>query len=154
LLLELSHAVEPAQAGDAVEDPGKLGVLGNLALIENYVFGRIDAAGDESGGHFAPVLRQFLGAAPDGWRLRGSVQVDDAVDALILVLERDKLCDGAEVVTQMKIAGRLDAGKHSFLEGHAETSPIALPDGTTAGAGASPTLGRRHGCVRTADRCA
>src|SRR5262249_14712638 len=66
LLLELSHTVEPAQAGDAVEDPGKLGVLSNLALIENYVFGRIDAAGDESGGHFARVLRQFLGAAPDG----------------------------------------------------------------------------------------
>src|SRR5262245_62692123 len=41
----------------------------------------------------------------------------------------------------MKIAGRLDAGKHSFLEGHAETSPIALPDGMSRGAGASPARG-------------
>jgi hypothetical protein len=47
----------------------------------------------------------------------------------------------------MKIAGRLYAGKHSFLEWHAETSPIALPDGTTGGAGASLARGRHRGSL-------
>ena len=34
LLLELRHAVEPAEPRHAVEDPGQLGVLGHLALVE------------------------------------------------------------------------------------------------------------------------
>jgi len=46
LLLELGHAVEPAQPGDAIEHPGELGVLGDLALVEHDVPPRIDAAGD------------------------------------------------------------------------------------------------------------
>src|SRR4029077_18281287 len=38
LLLELRHSVQPAQSRNAVEYPGKLGMLGNLALIEDDVF--------------------------------------------------------------------------------------------------------------------
>ena len=34
LLLELRHAVEPAEPRHAIEDPGELGMLGHLALIE------------------------------------------------------------------------------------------------------------------------
>ena len=56
LLLELGHAVEPAETGHAIEDPGELGMLRNLALIEDDVFLRIDAGGEERGRHLAGVV--------------------------------------------------------------------------------------------------
>ena len=50
--------------------------------------------------------------------LRGQrMQVDDAVDAVVAVLQRDEVADGAEIVAEMQIAGRLDAGKDERLEG-------------------------------------
>src|SRR5258708_4297334 len=114
-------------------------MLGDLALIEDDMLFRIDTAGNEGGGDLARVLRQLLGAAPDHQRLGNRVQVDDAIDALVPVLQCDELCDGAEVIPEMQIAGRLYAGKHPFLEAHARTSPMA-PDGTSHGAGASPLV--------------
>ena len=59
LFLELGHAVEPAEAGDAVEHPGQLGVLGDLALVEHDVLLGIDPTGDERRGHFANGFRQL-----------------------------------------------------------------------------------------------
>src|SRR5262249_20596769 len=56
LLLELGHAVEPTQAGHAVEYPGELRMLRDLALVEYDVFLGIDAAGDEGCGHLARIL--------------------------------------------------------------------------------------------------
>src|SRR4029450_1301374 len=119
LLLELGHAIEPAQAGHAVEYPGEFCMLGDLALIEYNVFLRIDAAGKESGGHLARVLRQLLRTAPDGQRLGDGVQVDDAIHALVPILQRDELCDRAKIIAEVQIAGRLHPGKYSLLEGHA-----------------------------------
>ena len=49
LLLELGHAVEPAQARDAIEHPGELGMLGHAALVEHDVLLGIDPAGEERG---------------------------------------------------------------------------------------------------------
>jgi hypothetical protein len=47
------------------------------------------------------------------------VQVDDAVDAVVLLLQGNELADGAEIVAEMEIARRLDAGKDERLEsGH------------------------------------
>jgi hypothetical protein len=37
------------------------------------------------------------------------VQIDDAVDAVEALLQRDELHDGAEIVAEMQVAGRLDA---------------------------------------------
>jgi hypothetical protein len=48
LVLELGHAVHPADARDAVEDPGELGVLRHAALVEDDVLLRVDAGGDEA----------------------------------------------------------------------------------------------------------
>ena len=59
LLLELGHAVEPADARDAIEDPGELGVLGDLALVEDDVLLRIDAGGDEGRRHLADARSQL-----------------------------------------------------------------------------------------------
>ncbi len=114
LLLELRHAVEPAEPGDAIENPGKLGVLGDLALVEHDVFFRIDAAGDEGRGDFANGVRQLGRLLP----YRDGVQIDHAIDAVVAVLQLDEALDGAEIIAEMQIAGRLHAGKHQFFEGH------------------------------------
>src|SRR5712692_5700604 len=63
LLLELRHAVEPAEPRNAIEHPGELGMLGDLTLVENDMLLRINAAGDESSSDFARRLWQL------GWIL-------------------------------------------------------------------------------------
>src|SRR5262245_42859561 len=60
LLLELRHTVQPTEPGDAIEDPGKLGVAGDLALVEDDVAGGIDARGYESGRDLAGVLGKLF----------------------------------------------------------------------------------------------
>ncbi len=114
LLLELRHAVEPAEARDAIEHPRQLGVLGHLALIEQDALLGIEAGGDVSGRHLADGLLQLGGILPNGDR----VHVDDAVDALVRLLQLDPVEHGTEVIPQMQAAGRLHAGKHAFLECH------------------------------------
>ena len=52
-VLELGHAVEPADAGDAVENPGEAGMGGDGGLVEEDVLIRVDAGGEEDGGHDA-----------------------------------------------------------------------------------------------------
>ncbi len=107
LLLELGHAVEPAEPRHAIEDPGELGMAGYLALIEHDVLGRIDARGDEGRGHLAGVLAQLVRVLEHG----DGVQIDHAIEAVVLVLERHEFGDGAEIVAEMEIAGRLHAGE-------------------------------------------
>ena len=63
-LLELRHAVEPAEPGHAIEHPGEFGMLGHLALIEHDVLLGIDPTRDERSGHFADRARQFGGVLP------------------------------------------------------------------------------------------
>jgi len=45
------------------------------------------------------------------------VQVDDAEQALGLVLQGDELHQGAEIVAQMQVAGRLHAGEYALGAG-------------------------------------
>src|SRR5579875_1290493 len=79
LFLELSHAVEPADACHAIEDPGKLSMFGDLALVEHDVPVRIDAASDESGRDFPDVRLQFLRLLRHGDR----VQINHTIDAIV-----------------------------------------------------------------------
>jgi hypothetical protein len=89
LLLELGHPVEPADAGDAVEDPGELGVRRTWLWLKRIERLGIDAGGEHRGRHLARVGAS-LGILPDG----DGVQVDDAVDALELVLQAHPVADG------------------------------------------------------------
>src|SRR5262249_17871094 len=129
---ELGHAIEPAEARDAVEYPGELRMLGDLALVEHDVLLGIDAASDERGGDLARRLRQLGRILP----YRHCMQGDDAGDAVVACVQRDELHERAEVIAEVQIAGRLDAGKHPLLDGHAGTPSIATPDGMTGGRGA------------------
>ncbi len=115
LFLELGHAVQPAHAGDAIEHPGKLGVDVDLALVEDDVGPGIDTGGEEGGGHLAGRPGQFRRVLPD----RDRVHVDDAIDAVVGRLHLDETDDGAEIVAEVEIAGRLDAGENARGEtGH------------------------------------
>ena len=144
LLLELGHAVQPAEAGDAVEHPGELGMDRDLALVEDDVLLRIDAGGDEGGGHLAGVLAKLGRPAPDRHRHGDRVQVDDAVDAVMRPLQLDEAHDGAEIVAEMEIAGRLDARKDAWGKGLHRYEP-------SAGCGVMAEAGRRRKGFRCAE---
>jgi hypothetical protein len=47
------------------------------------------------------------------------MQIDDAIDAAVGILQGDEFLDRAEIISEVEIAGRLDAGKDELLEaGH------------------------------------
>src|SRR5207237_5256215 len=47
-------------------------------------------------------------------RLCQGMQVDDTEDAVEVALQRHPIADGAEIVAEMQIAGRLDAGEDAI----------------------------------------
>ena len=55
------------------------------------------------------LLAQVAGGLHGGQ----GVQVDDAVDAVVLILQRDIVLDGAQVVAQVLATGRPGAGKNA-----------------------------------------
>ena len=111
LLLELGHAVEPAEPRHAVEDPGELGVAGHLALIEDDVAVGVDARGDEGRGHLVRVVGELVGVLEHG----DGVEIDHAIKAVMLGLQRHEFGDGAEIVAEMQIARGLHAREHAGL---------------------------------------
>ena len=118
LFLELRHAIEPAEAGDAVEYPGELGVLRDLALIEENALLGIEPRGDIGRRHLADRLLQLGRTAPHVEALRDRVQVDDAIDALVRLLQLDPLQHGPQIVAEVQAAGRLHAGEDALFECH------------------------------------
>ena len=50
---------------------------------------------------------------------RDGMQIDDAIDAVVVFLQGDEFPDGAKIIAEMKVARRLDAGKDKRLDsGH------------------------------------
>ena len=107
LVLELGHAVEPAERRDAVEDPGELGVRRHVALHEDGGVLGIQPGGQEPGRDLVGLGAQLRGLLRHGDR----VQVDDAVDRLVLALQAHPVAHRAEIVAEVQLAARLDAGK-------------------------------------------
>src|ERR1035438_6148127 len=113
LNLVLGHALQPADRGDAGEHPGELGVGWDGGLYHDGAGLRVDAGGQIDGGdlrNLGAKLRGFLENS-DG------VQVDDAEDAFVLVLDADPIFERAEVIPNVEIAGRLHAGEDSCFHG-------------------------------------
>src|SRR5690606_34945439 len=71
---------------------------------------RVEADGQEVQHHLVTQSLQ-LGAVVDGGQ---RMEVDDGVDRLVAVLERDVVLLLAEVVAEMRGAGRLDATEHAL----------------------------------------
>src|SRR5207245_3080654 len=107
LLLELRHAAELPVARHSREQPGRLGVRGDVALRKDRRALRIEAGRDQ---HREQVVRrapQRLRVVLDGDR----VQVDDAEEGLALLLRRRVLAEAAGVVADVLCARGLDAGE-------------------------------------------
>ncbi len=129
LVLELGHAVQPADPGDAIENPGELGMLGDLALVEDDAGLGIDPRREIAGGHAPRVLAQLRGIVRHGDR----VHVDHAEDGLEVFLHADPVADRAEIIAEMGNAGRLNAGKDAALLVRHDSSPVGEARGVIAG---------------------
>src|SRR5262249_8582434 len=115
------------------------GVGRHLALVEDDVLAGIDAGGEVAGRHLARLLAQRLGILPD----RDRVLIDDAIDAVELVLQAHPIADGAEIVAEMEVLGGLDAREDAVLRrAHGRCGPLWC--GGTRGLG----IPRRTGSYR------
>ena len=103
--LELRHAAQLAELGIAPQDPAQLRMLGHVALDKHDVLLRIQAAGDILSQLINAALAQRGGILPHG----DSVHVHDAVQTVILVLQRHPVFDCAHIRAQRQIAARLNA---------------------------------------------
>src|SRR5690606_9691108 len=82
LVLELGHSLKLAHARDARQHPGELGVLFYIRLNKDRGFGGIDPRGEIYSGEVERLAPKRLRVL----RERDRVQVDDAVDAVVIVL--------------------------------------------------------------------
>jgi hypothetical protein len=90
-------------------------VLDDAALVEDDVLGWVDTGCKEGCRHLPRCLHEFSRLLPQ----RDRVQIDDAVNAVMRVLELDEAPNGAEIVAEMQIAGWLHAGEDKLCEtGH------------------------------------
>ena len=122
LVLELGHAAELAEADGALHHPGQLAVLGHVALHEDGGHIGVEADGEQHRGQFHRGRAERVGAFGDGER----VQIDDAVEGVVLVLSRHPVAQRTQVVAEVHFAGGLDAGEHACHGGH-NFNPKTLP---------------------------
>ena len=81
----------------------------NARLHDDARVLRIDARGQEKRGKFADFRPQFLRILIH----RDRVQIHDAEDTFVVVLDPDPVRQGAEIVADMQIAGRLYARQNA-----------------------------------------
>ena len=66
----------------------------------------------------AVTSRIVRGNSAGSCHVGDGVQIDDAIDAVVAILQLDEAFDGAEIIAEVQVAGRLHAGKYQFFEGH------------------------------------
>ena len=102
-----------AEGGDAVEDPGELGVLVHVALHEQGAALGVEARGEQEHRRAAGGLGVLRVVPREG----EAVEVDDAVERLVgrarALLGGHPVAYRPEVVAQMDLAGGLDAREHA-----------------------------------------
>jgi hypothetical protein len=88
-------------------------VRGHGRLHHDGAVLRVDAGGQIQRGDLAILARSFAGLLVD----RDGVQIDDAEDALVIVLDAHPVLEGAQVVADVQISGWLHAGEDSCFHG-------------------------------------
>jgi hypothetical protein len=84
-------------------------VLGHVALHEDRRPLGIDPCCDQDLGRLQRLGREVGGIPREGQ----GVEVDDAIEGVVLVLELDPVAQGAHVVAQVHVTRRLDSREHS-----------------------------------------
>ena len=113
LFLELGHPVQPANPGGAVQQPAQLSMGGDVALAEQDCLVGVDPAGNERCSHFADIRVQRRGIIVDSDRM----QIGKKEKTFALLLHLDPALDRAKIVSEVQVAGRLDA-RDCTLMGH------------------------------------
>ena len=113
---ELRHAAQPAHRRDAGQHPGQFAMTGDLRLHHNAGMLRIDSRCQKQRGQLANLCAKFFRLLVNG----DSVQIHNAENALVLVLNLDPIADGTQVIADVQIPGRLDAGENTCFH---EESP-------------------------------
>ena len=109
----LRHALQPAHRRDAGEHPGQLGVRRHRRLHHDGAGLGIDAGRQVERGDLVDLGAQLGGLLVD----RDGVQIDDAEDALVVVLDAHPILERAQVIADVQISGRLHAGEDSCFHG-------------------------------------
>ena len=107
LVLELRHPAELAVARDGREQPRRLGVRGDVALREDRRPLGVEAGRDEHREQVERAVVEVARVVLDGDR----VEVDDAEERLAVLLGLRVLAEAADVVAEVLVARRLDAGE-------------------------------------------
>ena len=157
LFLVCRRSLEPAHRRHRAQEPGQLCVLRTVALDEERAPVGIQPEREQSRRHLAGLRPEQLRVM----RARERVVVDDAVDRLVLGLERDVVSDRPEVVAEMKDPRRLDAREDAVARrrlgsggGHGpRVYPSARPaGGASRGTGSLQTIERPATDPSDADR--
>jgi len=100
-------AVQQSFGGDAGQQPGAFGDFGDIGLAEEDGLLHVQAQGNPAGSHFVNQRLQFLAVRRGG----EGVQVRDKIHAQVFLGEGKGGAVHAEVVADVRVAGRLDAGQ-------------------------------------------
>mmetsp|Transcript_17257 Transcript_17257/g.53057 ORF Transcript_17257/g.53057 Transcript_17257/m.53057 type:complete len:397 (+) Transcript_17257:2011-3201(+) len=93
-LFILDHALEPVERRHAVQEPAELRMRRDVALDEDGALRGVDARRDVERRRVERLLAQLLRVMGRG----DGVQVDDAKQAVVVVLELHPLADRAEII--------------------------------------------------------
>ena len=111
LILELGHPAQLTEHGVALQNPAQLRVLVHMALDEQGVLLRIQAAGDVLSQLLQSPPPQIRGILPDG----DGMEVCHKVEAVVFLRPLSPVFHGTQIAAQGQIAGGLDAGEHPLF---------------------------------------
>ena len=109
LVLELRHPPQLAHGRGALEEPGQAWMLGDMALEEEGAPVRVETRGQEQGRSLERSRAERFGVDVDGQ----GVEVHEAVEGLVVVLEGDPVAQRSQVIAEMEVAGGLDPREDS-----------------------------------------
>ena len=98
LVLELRHPRRLPETGEAAQHPGQFGVRGHVALHEDGALRRVDAQRQVLRRRHQRALAQRGRVLRDG----DGVQVDDAEERVVVVLQRHPLLDRAQALPRCR----------------------------------------------------
>jgi hypothetical protein len=115
--LEGGQVGQLAQGGHHRQDGVQLGHLGHVRLDEDDALFRADAGGQPVQGHLVGIFAQVVGVFNSGQR----VQIHDAVDTVVLILQGDVILDRPQVIAQVLPPGGASARKNTAFLGSCHT---------------------------------